>query len=174
MACCSETNTCNEIGGGGESCVITITFKARRADLATGAVEIIDNAVPAAQKTLLAEPVLDMFPTAYRAERKRKLAKTRVSRPLATGCTKGPFCKITLFCRTSWRGETTPASIRPHPFRHHLPKLRKQGCRLKRGSRPASRVALVEFSRSLGRFRIHLKRQTLRALSVRSELSRAP
>jgi len=49
----SETNTCNEIVGGGESCAITITFTARRAGLATGAVEVIDNAVPAAQKILL-------------------------------------------------------------------------------------------------------------------------
>jgi len=145
--------------------VITITFKARRADLATGAVEIIDNAVPAAQKTLLAEPVLDMFPTAYRAERKRKLAKTRVSRPLATGCTKGPFCKITLFCRTSWRGETTPASIRPHPFRHHLPNLRKRGCRWKRRSGPASRVAPRSVQQGVGPSPHPLKLQTPRDLS---------
>jgi hypothetical protein len=37
--------------------------------------------------------------------------------------------------------KTTPASMRPCPFRHHLPNLRKHGCRWKRGSRPASRVA---------------------------------
>ena len=49
----SETNSCNDIVGGGENCAITITFTARRAGLATGAVEIIDNAVPAAQQIRL-------------------------------------------------------------------------------------------------------------------------
>ena len=37
---------------------------------------------------------------------------------------------------------TTPAAMLPHPFRHHLPDLRKHGCHWKRGFRPASRVGL--------------------------------
>ena len=46
-----------------------------------------------------------------------------------------------LFSAGGRREKTTPVPMRPQPFRRHLPDLRKHGCRRKRGSGPASRVA---------------------------------
>ena len=53
-----------------------------------------------------------------------------------------------------WRGEATPASMRPHPFQHHLPDLRKHGFRWTPVLALLLGLPLVEFSRSFGRFRI--------------------
>lgn len=46
----SETNTCGGMVAGGENCTISVTFTPRRVGPATGVVEIIDNAIPAAQQ----------------------------------------------------------------------------------------------------------------------------
>lgn len=46
----SETNTCGGMVGGGENCTISVTFTPRHVGRATGVVEIIDNAIPAAQQ----------------------------------------------------------------------------------------------------------------------------
>jgi len=45
---------------------------------------------------------------------------------------------------------TTAAAMLPHPFRHHLPDLRKHGCRWKRAFDLLLGLAFVDSTRRLG------------------------
>ena len=83
------------------------------------------------------------------------------------------FFSFFFFCRPSLRGKTTPASMRPRPFRERLLAPPKRWCRARRFSHPVARVAPRWLPQMAGPPPHPLHWQSFLGPSVRPEVARA-